>query len=184
MKVKKKESSSDWKIKKNCQLWVLYLAKISFRNEGEKLRLRRLRECVSTTPTLEEWPKEALQTESMIRGGDWELQKGKKDKQLEKQNSTDYPLMNFLNYIWNSKKKNKTTPITQSEVVLDMCSKHAQSLQSCLTSFRPHGLQPTRLPCPRILQAGILEWVAISFSKGSSRSSDQTPISCLGRRVL
>ena len=27
------------------------------------------------------------------------------------------------------------------------------------------------------LQAGILEWVAISFSKGSSRPRDQTPIS-------
>ena len=44
----------------------------------------------------------------MTRGGDWELQKGKKDKQLEKQNSTDYPLVNFLNYILNSKEKKKT----------------------------------------------------------------------------
>ena len=31
-------------------------------------------------------------------------------------------------------------------------------------SLWPHGLQPTRLLCPWILQARILEWVAISFS--------------------
>ena len=31
-------------------------------------------------------------------------------------------------------------------------------------SVRPHRRQPTRLPCPWILQARTLEWVAISFS--------------------
>ena len=30
-----------------------------------------------------------------------------------------------------------------------------------------------------ILQAGILEWVAITFSGGSSRSRDQTHVSCV-----
>ena len=39
----------------------------------------------------------------------------------------------------------------------------AKSLQSCPT-LRPHGLQPTRLLRPWILQARTLEWVAISFS--------------------
>ena len=29
-----------------------------------------------------------------------------------------------------------------------------------------------------ILQAGVLEWVAISFSKGSSQLRDQTWVSC------
>ena len=33
-----------------------------------------------------------------------------------------------------------------------------------------------------ILQARILEWVAISFSKGSSRPRDQTQVSCLRGR--
>ena len=37
-----------------------------------------------------------------------------------------------------------------------------QSVMS--NSFRPHGLQPTRLLCHGIIQARILEWVAISFS--------------------
>ena len=33
-------------------------------------------------------------------------------------------------------------------------------------------------------QAGILAWVAISFSRGSSRHRDRTHISCIGRRIL
>ena len=31
-------------------------------------------------------------------------------------------------------------------------------------SLRPHGLQPTRLLCPWIFQATVLEWGAIAFS--------------------
>ena len=44
--------------------------------------------------------------------------------------------------------------------------------QSCpvMGSLRPHGLQPTRLLCPKILQARILEWVATPFSRGSSNT--------------
>ena len=32
-----------------------------------------------------------------------------------------------------------------------------------------------------ILQARILEWVAIPFSRGSSQLRDQTHVSCIGR---
>ena len=35
-----------------------------------------------------------------------------------------------------------------------------------------------------ILQARILEWVAISFSRGSSRPRDWTQISCIARRLF
>ena len=35
-----------------------------------------------------------------------------------------------------------------------------------------------------ILQARILEWVAISFSRGSSQPRDGTLISCIGRWIL
>ena len=35
-----------------------------------------------------------------------------------------------------------------------------------------------------ISQARILEWVAISYSRGSSQSRDQTHVSCIGRHVL
>ena len=54
-----------------------------------------------------------------------------------------------------------------------MCAK---SLQLCPTLMRPYGLQPARLFCPWVLQARILEWMAISFSRGSSQPRDQTRV--------
>ena len=39
----------------------------------------------------------------------------------------------------------------------------AKSLQSCPTLFDPIDGSPPGSPVPRILQARILEWVAISF---------------------
>ena len=35
-----------------------------------------------------------------------------------------------------------------------------------------------------ILQARILEWVAMLFSRGSSRSRDQTQVSCISGRFF
>ena len=35
-----------------------------------------------------------------------------------------------------------------------------------------------------ISQARILEWVAISFSRGSSQPRDGTCVSCIGRQIL
>ena len=40
----------------------------------------------------------------------------------------------------------------------------AKSLQSCLTLCDPMDRNPPGSPVPGILQARILEWVAISFS--------------------
>ena len=40
--------------------------------------------------------------------------------------------------------------------------------------LQPRGLQPARLLCLWILQARILQWVAILFSKGSSGPRDGT----------
>ena len=40
----------------------------------------------------------------------------------------------------------------------------AKSLQSCLTLCDPIDDSPTGSPVPGILQARMLEWVAISFS--------------------
>ena len=37
---------------------------------------------------------------------------------------------------------------------------------------------------PGIFQARVLEWVAISFSRGSSWPRDRTCISCIGRQIL
>ena len=53
-------------------------------------------------------------------------------------------------------------------------------------SLQPHGLQPLGSSVHGITQARILEWAAISSSRGSSRSRDWThiPVSCIGRWIL
>ena len=56
--------------------------------------------------------------------------------------------------------------------------------KSRLTLCNPMDCSPTRLLCPWDFQTGILEWVAISFSRGSSQPRDWTLISCLYRWVL
>ena len=47
-----------------------------------------------------------------------------------------------------------------------------------------YGLQPARLLCPWIVQAKILEWVAIPFSRGSSHPRNWTHVSCIAGRFL
>ena len=55
--------------------------------------------------------------------------------------------------------------------------------QSCPT-MQPHGLEPTRLFCLWLSQVRILEWVAISFSRGSSQPKDLTCVSCIAGGVF
>ena len=56
--------------------------------------------------------------------------------------------------------------------------------QSCPTLCHPmdHGLPGSSVH--KILQARILEWVAISSSRGSSQPEHGTHVSCIGRRIL
>ena len=55
--------------------------------------------------------------------------------------------------------------------------------QLCLAVLRPHGCSPLGTSVHGILQARILEWVAIFFSRGSSWPRDRTWVSCIaGRR--
>ena len=63
----------------------------------------------------------------------------------------------------------------------------AKVLRSCLTLRDPMDRSPPSSSVHGILQARIPEWVAISFSRGSSLPRDRTHISyisCIGRRVL
>ena len=60
----------------------------------------------------------------------------------------------------------------------------AKLLQSCLTLCNPLGHSPPDSSVHGILQARILEWVAMPSSRGSAHPSDQTHISyvsCIGR---
>ena len=62
-----------------------------------------------------------------------------------------------------------------------------KSIQSCPTLCDPMGHSPTVSSVHRILQTRILEWVAMSSSRGSSQPRDGTCIcyvSCSGRQVL
>ena len=59
--------------------------------------------------------------------------------------------------------------------------------QSCPTLCEPMNYSPRDSSVHGILQARILEWVAIFFSKGSSQPRDQTHITsvfCTDRRIL
>ena len=60
----------------------------------------------------------------------------------------------------------------------------AKSLQSCPTLCDPIDSSLLGSSVHGISQARILEWVAISFSRGSSRWGDTTCISWLGRWIL
>ena len=67
------------------------------------------------------------------------------------------------------------------------CVLHAKLLQSCLTLCNHIDCGPPGSSVHGILQARILEWVAISFSRGSSQTRDSTHvsyISCFGGWVL
>ena len=61
-------------------------------------------------------------------------------------------------------------------LVLCLCA------QSCLTLCNPMDYSPPGSSVRGILQTGILQWVAISFSRRSSQPRDQTCISCIAGR--
>ena len=60
---------------------------------------------------------------------------------------------------------------------------HAQSF-SCVTLCNPIDCSPLDSAVHGLLQAKIVEWVAISSSRGSSWPRDQTHVSCTGRHIL
>ena len=55
-------------------------------------------------------------------------------------------------------------------------------MQSCLTLCNPMDCSLPGSPVHGIFQSRRLEWVSISFSRGSSR--DQSRVSCVGRQIL
>ena len=63
-----------------------------------------------------------------------------------------------------------------------MCA-HFSRVQ-LLTLCNPMDYSPPASSVPGILQARILEWVAIPFSRESSQTRDQTWVFCIGRWIL
>ena len=56
--------------------------------------------------------------------------------------------------------------------------------QSCLTLCNPMDCSPPGSSVHGILQARILAWVAIPFSRGSSQPRDQIQVSCIAGRFF
>ena len=56
--------------------------------------------------------------------------------------------------------------------------------QSCLTLCNPIGCSPPGSSVHGILQARVLEWVAIPFSRGSSWPRDWTQVSCIAGKFF
>ena len=56
--------------------------------------------------------------------------------------------------------------------------------QTCLTLCDPMDYSPLGCSVPGILQARILEWVAIPFSRRSSQPRDKTQVSCIAGRFF
>ena len=54
----------------------------------------------------------------------------------------------------------------------------------CVTLCHPMDCSPPGSSIHGIFQARILEWVAISFSRGSSQPRDGTHVSCIDRQIL
>ena len=71
--------------------------------------------------------------------------------------------------------------LAQDGVCVCVCAK---SFQSCLAHCDPMDCSPPGSSAHEILQLRILEWVAISFSRGSSWPRDRTCLSCLAGRFL
>ena len=72
--------------------------------------------------------------------------------------------------------------VTYRNMVLDhsfSACMHAQSLQSYPTLYDPMNCSPSGSSVNGILQARILEWVALSFLRGYSQSTYQTWVSCI-----
>ena len=60
----------------------------------------------------------------------------------------------------------------------------AKSVWSCLSLCHPKGCSPPGSSVHGIFPARMLEWVAVSSSKGSSQPRGRALISCVGRQIL
>ena len=56
--------------------------------------------------------------------------------------------------------------------------------QSCPTLYDPTNCSPSGSSIRGILQARILEWIAIPFSRGSSWPKDWTQVTCIAGRFF
>ena len=68
---------------------------------------------------------------------------------------------------------------SKSQLIFYSAAAAAKSLLSCLTLCDPIDGRPPGSPIPGILQAGILEWVTISFSSAWEKKMKVRSLSCV-----
>ena len=69
-------------------------------------------------------------------------------------------------------------------VIINLVSKQELVAQLYLTLCDPMDCSPLGSSVHEILQARIVEWVAIPFSRGSSWPKDRIPVSCIAGRFF
>ena len=69
-------------------------------------------------------------------------------------------------------------------IAIKILCMYALVAQLCPTLWNPMNYSLQGSPVHGILQARILEWITIPFSRGSSRTRDQTLVSCITGRFL
>ena len=111
----------------------------------------------------------------------WEIFSFIARKRRDEIGGSEFPGFSTLSHIsqtWSSRSKQRGD--TNAYV-------QAKFLQLCPALCDPMDCTLPGSSVPRVLQARILEWVAMPSSRGSSRPRDQTHVSyvsCIGRQVL
>ena len=78
----------------------------------------------------------------------------------------------------------ETKMIKTTTIPLCHSQKHSEFAQSCPTRCYPVECSPPGSSVHRIFQARVLEWVAISFSRGSFQPRDWTQVSHIAGRCF
>ena len=84
-----------------------------------------------------------------------------------------------INSFWQKSTSIHDKKKTLNKMNIEGLCMHAKSLQLCLTLWDLMDCSPQGSSVRGILQAGILEWVTMCSSRGSSQSRNQIQVSCI-----
>ena len=91
----------------------------------------------------------------------------------------------FIEFRFRFLRVRNSLKVHRSYLIPCVCARaHTRTCSVVSDSLGPYGLQPTRLLCPWNFPRRILEWGAMSSSRGSSQPRDWTRVSCIGRWIF
>ena len=155
---------------------------ISMKNKGIKFYVTFWITCINS------WFSASFNIRDKYCTQDSNQSKGK-DMRIRKENAknmTKRKLILLFGKRKNTESKRIHVHIANRKFCLNnICVKlFSEVAQSCPTLCDPVDCSPPGSSVHRILQARILEWVAISFSRGSSQLRDWTRVSCMAGRCF